>query len=185
MAWQAERPPHDAAKESAMPNQEQSRNGMPRKDQDRPSPDVGRSARGGQASARGTGDGPDQGEKGQDRPRAGDEKGTALSTESPSSQDYRGNGPGKIGLNSDAQPDLVAPSGVNERDHGSADDKPMAGGSLDFDDGTDMIHPRGKVTSAGRTWDEKNPSDAGELGAPGAGLSDHNGPSDPDAKRRR
>lgn len=125
-----------------MPNQEESRDGMPRKDKDRPSPDVG-------------------------------------------SQDDRGEGPGKIGVTSDNQPDLVAPSGVNERDHGAADDKPMAGGSLDFDDGTDMVHPRGKVTGAGRTWDEKNPSDAGELGAPKPGLSDHNGPSDPDAKRRR
>jgi hypothetical protein len=41
------------------------------------------------------------------------------------------------------------------------------------------------VTGAGRTWDEKNPSDAGELGTPNPGLSDRNGPSDPDAKRRR
>ncbi|MCD6077808.1 MAG: hypothetical protein K0R89_1746 [Ramlibacter sp.] len=134
-----------------MPNQEQSRDGIPRKDDDRPSPDL--------------------------------RKGGA--TESPSSQDYRGDGPGKIGLNSDDQPDLVAPSGVNERDHGSAEDAPSAGGTLDFDDGTDMVHPRGKVTDAGRTANEKNPSDAGDLGAPGAGLSDRNGPSDPDAKRGR
>ena len=104
--------------------------------------------------------------KDQDRPQAGD-------------------GPAKIGVTSDNQPDLVAPSGVNERDHGAADDKPMGGGALNFDDGTDMVHPRGKTTPAGRTWDEKNPSDAGELGAPGAGLSDRNGPSDPDAKRGR
>jgi hypothetical protein len=102
----------------------------------------------------------------------------------PSSQDYRGDGPGKIGITSDQQPDLVAPSGVNERDHGAADDKPMGGGALNFEDG-DMAHPRGKVTPAGRTWDEKNPSDAGELGAPSAGMSDRNGPSDPDAKRNR
>jgi hypothetical protein len=97
----------------------------------------------------------------------------------------RGDGPHKIGLTSDEQPDLVAPSGVNQRDHGIADDAPAAGGTLDFDDGTDMVHPRGKVTGTGRTWNEKNPSDAGELGAPGAGLSDRNGPSDPDAKRNR
>ncbi|HVE53580.1 MAG TPA: hypothetical protein VNB23_09385 [Ramlibacter sp.] len=133
-----------------MPNQEQSRDGIPRKDDDRPSPDV------------------EQG-----------------GTESPSGQDYRGDGPGKIGITSDDQPDLVAPSGVNERDHGAAGDKPVGGGALNFDDGTDMVHPRGKVTGAGRTWDEKNPSDAGDLGAPGAGLSDRNGPSDPDAKRGR
>lgn len=127
-----------------MPNQEQSPNGVPQKDKDRPSPDVGQ----------GSG--------------------------SPSSQDYRGDGPAKHGLASDQQPDLVAPSGVNDRDAG---DSPAAGGTLDFDDGTDMVHPRGKVTGAGRTWDEKNPSDAGDLGAPNAGLSDRNGPSDPDAKR--
>lgn len=187
-----------------MPNQEQSRDGMPRQDKDRPSPGTGRAMSGGQASARGTGDAPDAMER-QDLPRAGDEKGhalgspssspdpsdqdngrpTASGTGSPSRQDYRGDGPAKVGLTSDDQPDLVAPSGVNERDHGAADDRPAAGGTLDFDDGTDMVHPRGKVTEAGRTWNEKNPSDAGKLGAPGAGLSDRNGPSDPDAKRSR
>jgi hypothetical protein len=135
-----------------MPNQEQSRDGMPRKDEDRRSPDTGRAQAG---------------------------------TESPAKQDYRGDGPGKIGITSDDQPDLVSPSGVNERDHGAAEDKPMGGGSLNFDDGTDMVHPRGKVTGQGRTANEKNPSDAGDLGAPGAGLSDRNGPSDPDAKRSR
>jgi hypothetical protein len=96
---------------------------------------------------------------------------------------YEGDGPGKVGVTSDKQPDLVAPSGVNERDHGAAGDKPMGGGALNFDDGTDMVHPRGKVTGHGRTWDEKNPSDAGQLGSPNVGMSDHNGPSDPDAKR--
>lgn len=114
-------------------------------------------------------------------PRAAEAKGS----DSPSRQDYRGDGPAKIGLNSDDQPDLVAPSGVNQRDHGAAEDAPAAGGTLDFDDGTDMAHPRGKVTSAGRTWDEKSPSDAGELGSPNVGMSDHNGPSDPDAKRSK
>jgi hypothetical protein len=167
-----------------MPNQEQSRDGIPRKDSDRPSPDVERNATGGQASARGTGDSPDVGKR-MDRPMAGDEKGMPLTSESPSGQDYRGDGPGKMGVTSDNQPDLVSPSGVNERDHGAADNQPMAGGSLNFDDGTDEVHPRGKVTGEGRTWDEKFPSDAGKLGAPGAGLSDRNGPSDPDAKRDR
>ena len=33
---------------------------------------------------------------------------------------YRGDGPGKVGLISDQQPGLVAPSGVNQRDHGAA-----------------------------------------------------------------
>jgi hypothetical protein len=166
-----------------MANQEQSRDGMPRKDKDRPSPDVGQAADG-QASVRGSGDNPDASGRMPARPMAGEEKGTA-STSDPARQDYRGDGPGKIGITSDDQPDLVSPSGVNERDHGSAEDAPSAGGSLNFDDGTDMVHPRGKVTGAGRTWNEKNPSDAGDLGAPNAGMSDRNGPSDPDAKRNR
>ena len=126
-----------------MAHQEQSRDGIPRKDPDRPSPDVG----------------------------------------SPAGQADRGDGPARIGVLSDEQPDLVAASGINERNPAAAGDVPAAGDTLDFDDGTDMVHPRGKVTSAGRTRDEKNPSDAGELGAPSAGLSDRNGPSDPDAKR--
>jgi hypothetical protein len=168
-----------------MPNQEQSRDGIPRKDDNRPSPDVEGLATDGQASARGTGIAPDTGGKPADRPVAGDEKGMPLTTDSPQAQDYRGDGPAKVGVTSDEQPDLVSPSGVNERDHGAAEDKPMGGGALNFDDGTDMVHPRGKVTGAGRTWNEKNPSDAGDLGAPGAGLSDRNGPSDPDAKRSR
>ena len=168
-----------------MANQEQSRDGIPHKDKDRPSPDV-QKATDGQASARGTGISPDAMEA-KDAPRAGEEKGRSMSTSSkdPSTQDYLGDGPAKVGLTSDDQPDLVAPSGVNERDHGAAEDRPDAGGTLNFDDGTDEIHPRGKVTGAGRTWNEKNPSDAGELGAPGAGLSNRNGPSDPDAKRNR
>ncbi|GAB3777118.1 hypothetical protein GCM10028796_55760 [Ramlibacter monticola] len=136
-----------------MANQEQPRDGIPRKDQE--------------------------------RPQAGEGKGMPKAGESASTQGYRGDGPGKIGITSDEQPDLVAPSGVNERDHGVADDRPAAGGELDFDDGTDMVHPRGKVTDAGRSWNEKNPSDAGRLGSPNPGMSDRNGPSDPDAKRHR
>ena len=95
---------------------------------------------------------------------------------------YRGDGPGKVGLASDQQPDLVAPSGVNQRDHGVADDKPMAGGSINFDD-DDMAHPRGKTTSAGGTWKAEG-GDSAPLGPPGAGLSDRNGPSDPDNKKQ-
>lgn len=168
-----------------MANQEQSRDGIPHKDKDRPSPDLGQSGRvaGGQASARGTGDSPDVGQPMQGG-MAGEEKGVARTGE-PSAQDYRGDGPAKIGVTSDDQPDLVEPGGVNARDHQHRGDAPVAGDTLDFDDGTDMVHPRGKVTGAGRTWDEKNPSDAGDLGAPGAGMSDRNGPSDPDAKRNR
>lgn len=133
-----------------MANQEQSRTGIPQKDTDRPSPDVGKGGK-----------------------------------DSPSSQDLRGDGPGKVGLTSDNQPDLVEPSGVNSRNPQEDGDAPVAGETLNFDDGTDMVHPRGKVTGAGRTWNEKNPSDAGDLGAPNAGMSDRNGPSDPDAKRSR
>lgn len=126
-----------------------------------------------------------QGDRSNERPLAGEDKGRATGSGSPGRQDYRGDGPGKIGLTSDAQPDLVAPSGVNQRDHGAADDKPMAGGTLDFDDGTDMVHPRGKVTGTGRAWDENQPSDAGDLGAPNVGMSGRSGPSDPDAKRNK
>jgi hypothetical protein len=120
-----------------------------------------------------------------DRPMAGDEKGMPLAGTDAGSQDYRGDGPGKIGITSDNQPDLVEGGGVNARNHQERGDAPVAGDTLNFDDGTDMIHPRGKVTGAGRTRDEKNPSDAGDLGAPNAGMSDRNGPSDPDAKRSR
>lgn len=65
------------------------------------------------------------------------------------------------------------------------DDQPAAGGTLNFDD-DDLAHPRGKVTSTGRAWDDKRASDAGDLGgSPGAGLSDRNGPSDPDARKQK
>jgi hypothetical protein len=124
-----------------MPNQEQSREGIPRKDADRPSPD------------------------------------------DPARQDYRGDGPAKVGTTSDSQPDLVSPSGVNERDHGAADDKPMGGGSVNLDD-DDMVHPRGKVTSAGGTWQAQG-GDSAPLGPPGEILSDRNGPSDPGSKRQQ
>jgi len=119
-----------------MANQEQSRDGVPRKDSKRPSPDVDRN--------------------------------------------YQGDGPGKVGITSDRQPDLVAPGGVNERDHGAADDKPMGGGAVNLDD-DDMVRPRGKTTPAGGTWKAEG-GDSAPLGPPGAGLSDRNGPSDPDSR---
>lgn len=114
----------------------------------------------------------------QDSERAAADKGERDTAD----KNYQGEGPGKIGLTSDSQPDLVAPSGVNERDHGAADDKPMGGGSLNFDD-NDMEHPRGKTTPAGGTWNAKG-GDSAPLGPPGAGLSDRNGPSDPDSKKQ-
>lgn len=146
-----------------MVNQTDSPDGVPRKDPGRPSPDVRQSAAG-PAAKRGTGASDPQGE----------DRGSGQS-------DYRGDGPAKLGLTSSAQPDLVAPSGVNQRDHGAVDDKPMAGGSLNFDD-DEETHPRGKTTAAGGTWDAQG-GDSGRLGAPSAGLSDRNGPSDPDRLR--
>lgn len=103
-------------------------------------------------------------------------------TRSPDDSNSAGNGPGKLGVNSDRQPDLVAPSGVNERDHGAADDKPMGGGAVNFDD-DDETHPRGNTTRTQGTWSAQG-ADSGEVGkSPGPGLSDSNGPSDPDAKK--
>jgi hypothetical protein len=90
--------------------------------------------------------------------------------------DYRGDGPAKVGITSDSQPGLVAPSGVNEGDHGAADDKPMGGGSVNLDD-DDMAHPRGKVTSRGGT-EQAQGGDSAPLGPPAEIQSDRNGPSD-------
>jgi hypothetical protein len=87
----------------------------------------------------------------------------------------------KVGTISDQQPDLVSPSGVNEGDHGAADDKPMGGGSVNFDD-DDMAHPRGKETGKGGTWEAQG-GDSGKLGRPAEILSDRNGPSDPDKRK--
>lgn len=151
-----------------MPNQEESHDGVPRKDKDRPSPDVGRDATDGQADSRGTGASDEQGRPAPDRGAQDDR-----------ARGYPGDGPAKVGLTSDRQPGLVAPSGVNERDHGAADDKPMGGGSVNLDDGTTEDRPRGPATGhQGGTW--QSGSDSAPLGAPGAGMSDRNGPSDTD-----
>ena len=98
------------------------------------------------------------------------------SKDDPSRQDDRGDGPAKVGITSDKQPDLVAPSGVNERDRGAADDKPMGGGTVNLDD-DDMAHPRGKTTPAGGTWQAQG-GDSAPLGPPAEIRSDRNGPSD-------
>ena len=173
-----------------MANQEQSPDGVPHPDRQRPSPDVERHGTDGQSDARGKGASDEQGRQGpaggaekrvQGSIPAGEEKGTAR-TSDPARQDYRGDGPRKVGLRSDDQPDLVAPSGVNERDHGAADDKPMGGGAVNLDD-DDMVHPRGKTTAAGGTWKAEG-ADSAPLGPPGAGLSNRNGPSDPDNKKQ-
>jgi hypothetical protein len=151
-----------------MPDQNRSPDGVPHKDADRPSPDVERYATDGQSNARGKGASDEHGDQ---PPRAGARGGEA----------YQGDGPGKVGLTSDRQPDLVAPSGVNQRDHGVADDKPMAGGTVNLDD-DDELHPRGNTARTQGTWAAQG-GDAGDVDkAPGAGLSNRNGPSDPDAK---
>ena len=85
--------------------------------------------------------------------------------------------PKKIGVTSDNQPDLVPASGANERDHGGVDDRPMAGDTVNLDD-DELTHPRGNVSGRGRTWEDKKPSDAGEIAPPDVGMSDRNGPSD-------
>ena len=158
-----------------MPNQEESRDGTPRVDKDRPSADVERYATDGQSNARGKGASDEQGDA---PPRAGD-----WPTERPA-EGYAGDGPGKVGITSDKQPNLVAASGVNEGDHGSVDDKPMAGDTVNLDDDPEE-RPRGNTTRTGGTWNAQG-GDAGEVGrAPGAGLSDRIGPSDPDAKKER
>ncbi|TFZ02361.1 hypothetical protein EZ313_13920 [Ramlibacter henchirensis] len=114
-----------------------------------------------------------------DQNRSPDE--TARKDADQTTKPYAGDGPGKVGVTSDRQPDLVAPSGVNERDHGAADDKPMGGGSVNLDD-DDELRPRGNTTRTQGTWSAQG-GDSGEVGkSPGPGLSDRNGPSDPDAK---
>jgi hypothetical protein len=128
-----------AVKEYAMPNQEESKDGMPRKDKDRATPDVEKYSTDGQSGARGN---------------TGEQR----------------------------EPDLVPPSGVNERDHGAAEDKPMGGGSVNLDD-DDITHPRGKTTGTGGTWNSKG-GDSAPLGPPREILSDRNGPSDPDNRKK-
>jgi hypothetical protein len=155
-----------------MPNQEESPDGRPYKAGDRPSPDVEQYTTDGQSNARGKGASDEQGEV----PPQSAERSLERRTEP-----YAGDGPGKMGLTNDNQPDLVAPSGVNEGDHGSVGESPMAGEMLNFDD-DDQDRPRGNQTRTGGTWDAQG-GDSGKLGAPGAGMSDHNGPSDPDTRK--
>src|SRR4051812_27954476 len=115
-AW----PPHDS-QGVPMPDQNRSPDGIPRKDADRPSPDVERYATDGQSDARGKGASDEQGEV---PPRTGEQRGQA----------YQGDGPGKVGLTSDRQPGLVAPGGVNDRGGGATGDNPIAAEAVNFDD---------------------------------------------------
>ena len=155
-----------------MPNQEESRDGTPRVNPDSPSPDVERYDTDGQTNARGKGPSDQQGQP----PRSAN---TAQAT--------AGDGPARMGLTGDPDANLVAPSGVNERDRGAADVPPTTSEQLNFDDATED-HPRGDNRRTGGTWSTPphNTGDQGALGrAPGAGLSDRNGPSDPDARNGR
>jgi hypothetical protein len=154
-----------------MPNQEESRDGVPRKDKERPSADVERHAPDGQVGA-GSGR----------ADRQGMAPGAADRPDVEGGEPYESDGPGKMGLTSDRQPDLVSPSGVNERDHGAAEDKPMGGGSVNLDD-DDMVRPRGKTTAAGGTRDAAG-GDSAPIAPPHGTLSDRNGPSDPDRRKK-
>lgn len=142
-----------------MPNQENSPDGQPRVDPQRPSPDVERHATDGETNARGKGPSHQQGEPPANRSQGSPADG--------------------------GDPNLVAPSGLNERDRGAADVPPTTSEQLNFDDASED-HPRGDNRRTGGTWKTArgNTGDQGEVGRapPGAGLSDHNGPSDPDAK---
>lgn len=105
-----------------MPNQEESPDGTPRPDKNRPTPDVERYATDGQTNARGKGPTSEQGQK---------------------------------------------PS-------------PAASGQLNFDDFSEE-RPRGDTRRTGGSWaaPAHNTGDNGSVGpAPGAGLSNRNGPSD-------
>lgn len=131
-----------------MPNQEESPDGKPRIDTRRPSPDVEGYATDGQSNARGKGPTDEQGQPPDSSPQA--------------------------------DTNLVAPSGLNERDRGVADVPPTTSEQLNFDDAS-ADHPRGdnRRTGGTRSTPAHNTGDQGEVGrAPGAGLSDRNGPSD-------
>lgn len=56
------------------------------------------------------------------------------------------------------------------------DDLPQDG-PLDFDDGTDMGHPRGNTQREGGTWQAEG-ADSGDLKPPAEILSPRNGPSE-------
>ena len=98
-------------------------------------------------------------------------------------RDSRDDGSGKIGVTSDNQPDLVAPSSVNEGDHGATGEAPMAGDMLNFDD-DEVMSGRGNNERTGGTWAAQG-ADSGKLAPPREILSDRNGPSDIEAGNGR
>ncbi|WP_429951598.1 serine/threonine protein kinase [Comamonas sediminis] len=57
------------------------------------------------------------------------------------------------------------------------DDMPQDG-PLNFDDGTDMGHPRGNTAREGGTWNAEG-GDSGQISPPAEVLSNRNGPSAP------
>lgn len=61
------------------------------------------------------------------------------------------------------------------------DDMPQDG-PLNFEDGTDMGHPRGNTARAGGTWEAEG-GDSGDIKPPAELNSDTNGPSDRENKR--
>jgi hypothetical protein len=112
-----------------------------------------------------------------------DQKDSTTGNGASNDRDYRGDGPAKIGVTSDNQPDLVAPSGVNERDHGAAGEAPMAGDMLNFDD-DEVMSGRGNNERTGGTWNAQG-ADSGKLAPPSEIMSNRNGPSDPDRDRAK
>ena len=111
-----------------------------------------------------------------DRPR---DTGNAASND----RNYNSDSPGKIGVTSDQQPALVAPSGVNERDHGAAGEAPMAGNMPNFDE-DEVMSGRGNNARSGRIW-EAHGADSGKLAPPGEIMSVGNGPSDAGGSGKR
>ncbi|RYF23960.1 MAG: serine/threonine protein kinase [Comamonadaceae bacterium] len=103
--------------------------------------------------------------------------------------------PAGVDRSEDANADL--PEGDDINDHLSAeddvadsiedvsahrfDDMPQDG-PLNFDDGTDMGHPRGNTAREGGTWEAEG-SDSGDIKPPAEVLSDRNGPSDREGRR--
>lgn len=89
-------------------------------------------------------------------------------------------GGGELVEDQDVEPQLSAEQDVadslQEVSAHPFDDIPQDG-PLNFDDGTDMGHPRGNTQREGGTWQAEG-ADSGSLKPPAEILSDRNGPSD-------
>lgn len=100
-----------------------------------------------------------------------------------------------IDRSEDAKAELPEGDDINDRlsaetdvadsiDEASAhrfDDMPQDG-PLNFDDGTDMGHPRGNTARGGGTWQAEG-GDSGDIKPPAEVLSANNGPSDRPGRR--